>query len=298
MGLPPPRISEANQVTATGRGKDENELEESRPRTGSGRFDAGREHAGAGAGATVRAVSPGADQAAAGAVRPGRSDLQNLQAQVLRLSPAVLAAVPGGLGLPEPREARRREVVQENESSAHARTRQTAARAKRCEGRDQDPGRPAHSALLPRWPFAVRTEPGQPGARPGNPAAPRTGAEPSVPFELDTARQQPAPPRHREPGRSRPASSASGEGGPELSAPEQTSSASRARERAGSPVTKRRSTASDDGPLLALPESHSAARRRSRRPFGTAARPDAASRRLTTPTDQPTRPVPRRAAAF
>ncbi len=45
---------------------------------------------------------------AAGSVRPGRPDLQNLQASVFRLSPDVLAAVPSGWGCPS-REAPDRE---------------------------------------------------------------------------------------------------------------------------------------------------------------------------------------------
>ncbi len=112
-------------------------------------------HAGAGASATVRAVSAGADQAAARTVRSGRSGLQDLQGKVLRISPALLAAVPRGLGLPEPREAGRRKVVPRTE--AEPRSECSDARSRRHAA-----GRPARSSRGPcpsrssRWSFAVR----------------------------------------------------------------------------------------------------------------------------------------------
>src|SRR5271168_5340037 len=106
MGLSPPSdFRRRTNTTATGRGKDANKLEESRPRTGSGSFGPGRQPAGASAGAADRAISQPSDQAAAGPVRSGRPDLQNLQASVFRLSSHVLAHLPERLGLPQSRGA-------------------------------------------------------------------------------------------------------------------------------------------------------------------------------------------------
>src|SRR3954447_26250587 len=61
----------------------------------------------AGGGPAGRLVPSVTDPPAAGAVRDGRPGLRAVPPRILRLSPDVLAAVPGRLGLPDARGAER-----------------------------------------------------------------------------------------------------------------------------------------------------------------------------------------------
>lgn len=118
---------------------------------------------------------------------------------------------------------------------------------------DQGPTRPAVPALPNdgRSPFE---QPAQGGDRPGNAPAPRR--EPASPFELDDSpapKPNAAPGAPRGAGRARPATPAIGDGGPELSSPDESGRVQGART---SRISRDEQVQprSEGGPLLALPE--------------------------------------------
>ena len=105
-------------------------VEEGEPRADDGRADRGRQPVRARGGSADRSFPAGADPAATGAVRPGGSDLQDLQAAVFRLSPDLLADLPARLGMPEQRGAGPREVAQGIPAGQRARGRRDRADAR------------------------------------------------------------------------------------------------------------------------------------------------------------------------
>ena len=184
----------------------------------------------------------------AGAMRPGRSDLQNLQASVFRLSPDVLAAVPERLGLPEPRGARQGEIVQGNPAWQTGETAEDdgdegTEAGRRCDARPARPALPGGG----RSPF--ETDDRQAGAAiaTATSQAPLP-TPPGDPFELDTSRL----PRHRD-RVSRSTRPGAASNGPELSAPAEQPGPIQGTARAEMSPPTNPTTADDDGPVLALP---------------------------------------------
>ena len=190
MGLPPPKdIRRRTKTTATGRGKDANKLEESRPRTGSGSTDAGREPAGASP-AQQTGLFRCADQEAAGSLRPGRPDLQE---RTSTSTSAIIRHAGGSSRRAGAVRARRRRTRRNRSRSNRWTPAREAGAAWRAmtRGRDCRRGpratRPADADLLPergRSPFDEPDKPGNP------PAAPRGGQAPlplppGDPFRLD-----------------------------------------------------------------------------------------------------------------
>ena len=167
---------------------------------------------------------------AAGPVRPGRSDLQDLQASVFRLSSHVLAAVPGRLGMPEPRGPDREKSFKE--FPLGDRRRERADRdAAGAEDRDAARGDRPAEAQPSAGARSVRRSMSRTG-RATTPAAPRGAAgtarrrRRAIRFELDepeaAGRTAAAP--------ARPAAAATppaASNGPELSAPAEQPARSR-----------------------------------------------------------------------
>ena len=155
---------------------------------------------------------------------------------------------PAGWGCPSPEKPDVEKAFREQKLSTYDNLQ--PGPGEEMEGRDQDLGRPPIPDIRDgRSPFDPA--PGQPGARPGNPAAPGPARNPASPFDLDTPDNQPgaATPRAS---RSRPAAPPGGEGGPALSAPEDSTGVSGART---SRFTRDEATdpQQGDGVLLAQP---------------------------------------------
>ena len=205
---------------ATGRGEDENEVEEPRRGLVLAVLTLIASHAGTGAGATIRTVSTAADQAAAGALRSGRSGLQDLQGKILRIPPDVLASLPDRMGLPEPGEAGRRKVVPRAQNSVPPRARKPTPmrQRRRRKAISRLVPRPSLPALPRRPSVSPFEQLGPEGDKPANPASPAARSEAAGAIVDKPPADAPNAPRA---GRTRPSSPPVGEAGPELSAPEQ-----------------------------------------------------------------------------
>ena len=252
MGLSPPRdIRRRTNTTATGRGKDANELEESRPRTGSGSSGPGREPAGASAGAADRALPDCIRSRDSGfrATRKTRST------KFTSISISVITRRAGG-------SSRRAGVARApRRPTGRNRSRRfrcrPARRGDRWSDAEDEEGLPAArrdqasdaaASGCDRSPFEDPIE-----DKPATPARIRAGPEPSPtppgdPFELDKPRS-----RRRRTGPAAAAGARAASNGPELSAPADQPG------RSGSPhepkriVRRARLTAMTTSPVLALP---------------------------------------------
>ena len=132
------------------------------PRADDGRADRGRQPVRARGGSADRPVPAGADPAATGAVRSGRSDVQDLQAAVFRLSSRVLAdRSPPGWGCPSPRLPNKEQSFRESAAREHPRGAEAAEMPPPDDGGAPPPRRPPRAPVdLPperRSPFDETT---------------------------------------------------------------------------------------------------------------------------------------------
>ena len=236
----------------------------------------------------------GTDPPAAGSVRPGRPDLQSLQASILRLSSDVLADLPERLGMPKPRGTRPGKSFKEIPLPAGERARPSLDQPG-TEEMTPPPGttRPGMPALPGGGRSPFEDEPEQTGRhRPGNP---RGGQNPRQ--LLRATRSSWTSPTRRRPrhqasrDRQAPGPQATDRNCPR---PPRRRQRPRALERAGMNRPTRPVARDDDGPLLALPSVNLAPVDDPGVPFGTQPPPPAADDSFQC--DRDNRRRPRRAA--